>query len=266
MALLVLTVAPRAFAEDDGALHDQFYVALGTFAFSADTELRLDGSLGQSGTDVDWERDLGLKDKNSFRIDSFWRFAEHHKLRLMYFGNKRTSSKALARDLVIDGETYPVDAVVAASTDVRILELVYEYAFMRRESYELSATAGVHMTGMEPGLEITGSINNTPVDIGQAADAKLDAPLPVLGVRGLWQLSENFDLDAHAQYFFMSYDDFDGSIVDYRIALTWTPNAWAGIGIGYNSFSTRIDVGKDRFNGKLDWTYKGPQIFVSASF
>lgn len=255
-----------AVAAEQGPLTSQFYVALGAYAFDADTKLRIDGAGGERGTEIDWEEDLGLNNRNSFRVDAFWRFAERHKIRAMYFQNTRSNSTPLERDLTIAGEDFPTDAVVRASIQTKILEVAYEYAFLKRDNYEVSATAGIHLTGLEPGLEITGSVGNANVDIGQSADADLNAPLPVFGLRGMWRIGGDFYLDVHAQYFYLAYGDSDGSLTDYRAAFTWNPRSWFGLGVGYNGFVSDLDVDEDDFEGKIDWKYRGPQVFLIATF
>ncbi len=97
-------------------------------------------------------------------------------------------------------------------------------------------------------------------------EASVAAPLPVIGLRGIWDLSHNFWLDATAQFFALSIDDIDGNLQDYRVMVTWQPKKWLGVGLGYNHFTLDVDVSKDDFDGSLDWTYGGPMIFYSASF
>lgn len=260
----LLSWTPIAAGAERDPLNGSFYVAVGTFAFKADTELRIDGDAGQQGTVVDWERDLGLGDRNSFRVDAFWRIADRHKLRAMYFENNRSASRTLERDISIDGGSFPADALVEVRLETRIIELAYEWAFLKRESYEVSATAGIHQTQLVPSLEIRASGDG--VIVNQSAKAKLDAPLPVFGVRGMWHLGRNFYLDAHAQYFYLSFDGSDGALSDLRAAITWNPRNWFGVGLGYNRFATDVDVDRDNFEGKLDWTYQGPQAFFIATF
>lgn len=263
--VLAWAVPLAVHAAEGGPLEDAFYLGLGVFAFSSDTELRLDGDAGR-GTDIDWERDLGVPDdEDSFRIDAFWRFADRHKIRAMYFDSKRGSSKALNREITIQDEVYPIDAVLEVSLETRILEIAYEYAFLKRDNYEIAGTAGIHLTELVPEATITGSVGGADVDVGQSGKADVEMPLPVLGLRGMWHLGRNFYLDAHAQYFYLSIDDSDGSIADLRAALSWNPS-WFGVGVGYNQFVTRLDVDRDSFDGEMDWTYRGPQFFFIATF
>ena len=79
-------------------------------------------------------------------------------------------------------------------------------------------------------------------------------------------MPHNLWIDASGQFFHLRSGGFDGNLRDYKVALTWQPKKWLGVGIGYDSFSIDIDVDKDQFKGKLGWTYRGPMIFYSASF
>jgi hypothetical protein len=38
------------------------------------------------------------------------------------------------------------------------------------------------------------------------------------------------------------------------------------VGLGYNQFSVDVDVDGDKFNGSLDWKYRGPMLSYSAVF
>ena len=92
------------------------------------------------------------------------------------------------------------------------------------------------------------------------------APLPVLGLRGAWALPQDLWILAHAQFFALEIDDYDGDLQDYFAAVIWQPKRWLGVGIGYNRFTVDLDVGRRDFDGSLDWTYQGPMVFYSASF
>ena len=100
----------------------------------------------------------------------------------------------------------------------------------------------------------------------QTSDASVTGPLPVLGFRALWDMSHNFYLDALVQFFYISFDNFDGSITDGKVAVTWMPWQNVGFGVGWNSFYTRVDVSKDGFDGKLKFGYGGAMAFVTVAF
>jgi hypothetical protein len=266
IAALALLPAAAWCAESPDALHDSFHIALGTFIVNADTKLRLDGDVGEQGTDIDWEKTFGDSDVSRFRMDGYWRFADRHKIRALLFSSSYSASKTIEEDIDFDGETFPARASVDGRIKFSIYELAYEYAFVRRANYEVAASFGLHYTDFETSLEATlesgGGAANTNIE----KSGSVGAPLPVFGLRGTWLLSKTFSIDVSGQYFSMSYGDVDGSLQDYRALLNWQPKSWLGLGVGYDNFSVDVNVDSTKFAGKMDWTYHGPMIFYSASF
>ena len=262
-----LLLAPAvALAEDaPNFLDDRFHLMLGSYIVNTDTEMQLDGDAG-TGTTVNWEETFGGGDVTRFRIDGQWRFADRHKARFMVFNSSRSESATLNEDIDFGGETYPVNARVDAEFQFDIYELAYEYAFLRRETYEVAGSFGVHYTTLTAELKAKASTSNGTISADLKEEGSVDLPLPVFGLRGTWGLPHNFWLDAGAQYFALSIDEYDGSVQDYRVGLTWQPKKWLGIGLGYNVFRVDVDVDRNNFKGSLDWQYDGPILSYSAMF
>jgi hypothetical protein len=257
----------RAFCEDaPSVLEDTFHIALGTFIVNTDTTLRLDGEAGEQGRDIDWEKNFGEGDVYRFRLDGYWRFGERHKLRALVFSSSRSGARTFDEDITWGGETFPASATIDGDFKFSIYELAYEYAFMRRESFELAASFGVHYTDYKASLGATVAGTGAAVDRRIERGGSIGAPLPVVGVRGTWLLSQTFSIDASGQFFALTYGDIDGDLQNYRVLLNWQPSRWVGLGIGYDHFSFDVDVDSSNFRGKMDWAYHGPMIFYSASF
>lgn len=263
-ALLACTPATWA-GESPNVLKDPWQLSLGSFIVDSDTEVRLDGDT-QAGTDVDWENTFGGGDVTRFRIDGQWRFAERHKARFMWFNSSRSQSRTLKEEINWGDETFPVNARVEGEFDFDVYELAYEYAFLRRDAYEVSGSIGLHYTDLSLSLAAEAAASGGTLTADIKEEASVGAPLPVIGLRGLWQLPHNFWIDLQAQFFAISIDEYDGNLQDYKIMATWQPKRWLGIGLGYNRFTVDVDVDADRFNGSLDWTYEGPMLSYSAVF
>jgi len=264
-----LLTAPAVLAEDaPNLLSDPFNISLGTFVLSSDTKVRVDGET-EPGTPVDWENTFGDPgDQTRFRIDGHWRFgdSERHKLRFLWFNSSTSGSRTLQRDVEFDGEIYPVSAKVKADFSFDIYELAYEYALLHTDNYELNASIGLHMADLSMQLSAKAESSGGTLDEDISREASVAAPLPVIGVRGIWALPNNFWIDASAQYFALSIDEYDGSVTDLKAVVLWQPKKWVGISLGYNQFSVDVDVDADRFDGKLDWTYSGPMVSYSVTF
>jgi hypothetical protein len=263
---VLLASAPVAVADGvPDVLNDSWQFALGSFSFNSDTDVQLNGDT-QVGTNVNWENTFGDDDLTRVRLDGHWRFAERHKVRFMWFNSSRSESATLERDVEWGGVTFPVDTRIKGEFNFDIYELVYEYSFLRRETYELNASIGLHYTDVSWTLAARASSSGGTLENDIKEEASVGAPLPVIGLRGLWQLPYDLWVDAQAQFFALSIDEYDGNLQDYKVMLTWQPRKWLGFGIGYNQFSVDVDVDADNFDGSLDWTYKGPMLSYSAVF
>jgi hypothetical protein len=260
--------SPAAFADEaPNMLTDSFQVALGTFIITSEPSIQLNGDTS-AGDKVNFDEQLGGGDSQRLRFDSFWRFGDtgRHKLKLIGFDMSRENSRTHDEEIEWGGDIYPVNAKVDAEFSFTVVELAYEYAFWKRENYEIDGSIGLHYTSMDASLKAKATSSGGTLNRDIENSASVDAPLPVIGVRGMWDLTHNFWLDATAQFFALSIGDYDGSLQDYRVLVTWQPKKWLGIGLGYNRFSVDVDVDKTDFDGSLDWTYSGPMVFYSASF
>ena len=266
MTLALTGTAGPVLGDDRGPIDQDVQISLGGFFMDTETKVRLDGETTGTGTDVDWESEFDMPDTDRFRVDAFWRFAAKHKVRFMYFQNNRSSTQTLTRDVDFGDTTFPVNLEVNARLDTSIIEVAYEYAFLRRENLELSGSIGIHNVQMEAALRgnITGPGGGAAAEVEEVADA--NGPLPVIGVHFLWNIGGNFYFDGLAQFFFAEFDNYDGSLEDYKIGVTWFPLRNVGIGVGYNEFVTRLKVDKDDFTGRLRLGYGGPLAFFTVGF
>jgi hypothetical protein len=268
LLLAAVLLSGPAAAEGPDLLEQPFSLSLGTYILNTDTDIRLDASNEDTGTEFNWEDAFGGGDASRFRFDGTWRFGDsgRHKLRGMWFDYKRTRTATSEREIEWGEEVFPISTEITGRYRFSIVELAYEYAFLRREGLELAGTAGLHYTQFKTTVSAT---LDTPGGGGTreaSRSAKLDVPLPVVGGRALWHIGGDFWLDAAVQVFSLSYDVYDGRIIDSRIGVLWQPGEWVGIGLGYNRFDVDVDLEKNSFRGSLDWIYDGPQIFYSVSF
>jgi hypothetical protein len=246
-------------------LDDPFMISLGTFLLTTETNISIDGALGNAGTEIDTKKDLGFKDADRFRLDATWRFAPKHKVRAMAFSISQSNTKTLDRNITVGDTVYPVNGSVTAKNSTKVYELAYEYAFLRRDNYEVTASAGLHAIDFGFSIKGNGTVNGQPIQ-GGTESASVTAPLPVFGLRGLWEIAPKWYIDAQAQYFALEVDNIDGKVTDLRAGVTWMFARHWGLGAGYNSFRTTVGVSKNAFDGNLKWDYSGAQVFITASF
>jgi hypothetical protein len=266
LALALGVGAGPALADESARdpLNNHVSLDLGSFVLTTDTQISVDGTAGQRGTDINLEHDLGLKNKTSFRLDGYWRFAKKHKLRVMYFEQNRNATRTISKDIQFRDQLFTVNSDVTLNFKTSVGELAYEYAFLKREHYELSGTIGLHNLSFDLGLSTVPSSGGTGQSLSQTA--KADGPLPVLGLRYLWRISDAFYLSAAGQFFKIKVSPYDGSLQDYNLGVTWMPWDHFGVGLGYNQFRTSLSVESTRFNGKIVWKYGGLRAWLAVTF
>jgi hypothetical protein len=241
------------------------FLSVGTFANSTALDIRLDPSTSLPGTEIDWDQRFGLEHSKRFRLDGLWRFTPKHHLRVLYTDYSQTDRATLASEIQWGDDLFPVNAQVTGTLGFEVIEAAYEYAFVTSDRAEIAGSVGLHYTTLEARLSATVTSPTTGSrSIG--GPRSVDAPLPVVGLRGMWRLGGQVYLDAQAQYFSLAIDDIKGSLYNYRAALIWQPTRRVGLGAGYDAFGVDVDLRQDEFRGKVDWVYRGPQLFVSVAF
>jgi hypothetical protein len=261
-AVLLAAAAPASYAEAGNPLNDTFSISLGGFLLDTDTTIRVDGSLGQEGTEIDASEDLGLQDADRFRVDAYWRMTPRQKLRLMYFDTNAERTRNLERDIEFDGELYEVNLEVTGRIETQVTALSYEFDFLQGDNYELGGTFGIHNLKFEVGLEAEAN----GVQAARESEAQANGPLPVLGLHGIYRINDKWYLDGGIQYFSISFDPYDGSVTDLTASIVWQATKHFAFGAGWNQFRTKVEVDGDNFDGELKWKYGGARIFVTASF
>jgi hypothetical protein len=138
--------------------------------------------------------------------------------------------------------------------------------FRRRENYELAAGIGVHLLDATLGLNATVTTDGGSTSRELSESGSTDAPLPTLGFRGVWRLPHDFYITALAQYFYVDFDEYVGSLSDLKATVVWQATPHVGVGLGYNDFRFRFRLDRKHFDGRLGWDYGGAMAFVSVMY
>lgn len=179
-------------------LTDPFQVTLGAFFVESTPTIQLNGE-SNKGDRVDWDHEFGGVDARRIRLDCHWRISDRQKVRGTAFSAWRGRSKVLEAEIDWGDETYPVNARVDADFSFDILEVAYEYAVLRGENYELNGSLGLHYMNLEASLEAQAEASGGTLTEDISKTARLDAPLPVIGLGGLWSLPHDLWVDASAR-------------------------------------------------------------------
>ena len=145
-----------------------------------------------------------------------------------------------------------------ADFDLAIYKAAYTYSFLSDQDGYLGGTIGVYVADVKTSL--------AEPTLGQAEVGELTAPLPVVGLRGERKLSDRWTFRASGEFFFVEYDDIDGSLVDLYAGLDYSLRDNLALGFGFNSVTLDVDAAKSDFSGAIDWQYSGGLVFLKLDF
>ena len=248
---------------------EEFTLSAGVFFPSFNTQLKVNNTDLDLGTDVDLENDLGLKeDETVFWAGGTWRFASRHRVGVSYFQFKRDASKTLLKDIEIDDEVYPAGASVETEFKLQTIPITYYYTFRKRQNHQLSFSAGLHWMTMD--LNVVGKAGLGPENVDGNASASADAPMPLFGLEYEYYFNRRWTMAIHGEIFGIDLSDdtfsFSGTITNLSVNAIYYFIDNLGAGLAINWFTIDVDIKDDDWNGGFDYEYLGPQIFLTARF
>ena len=253
--ILLTFCASVSHAADLGS--ERSGVSLGVFITDRNTEGRLDSDTLGLGTVIDAEDDLGLDSSDTVvRLDAYYRFNRRHRIDFSIFDLSRDATATIDGSIQFGDQIFDINSTVSSEYDLAIYKMAYTYSFLQRDKGYLGVTGGLYVVSTD--------ISLNEVDTGQFESDGLTAPLPVIGLRGDYQLTPRLMLRSSAELFAVNFDNVDGSLFDFYIGLNYYFHSNFAVGLGYNSVTVDVDADGSDFKGALDWSYDG--ILLNALF
>ena len=270
LALVMGTLPPSLAQAKDWIKpgDERFKLGGGIFLQNFDTTVRVD-DVDLGGTDINLEDDLGFEENDTtYWLGGYWRFASRHRFGVSYFQNKRDERAVLLDDIKIDGEIIPVGAGYDSEFKIQVLPVKYAYSFMKRDKFELSGSLGVHWYAVDFDFKGAAGISDIDVDVDVSVEA--DAPMPLIGLGFDYYATKRWTIDVVAEVFALELDEkkfnFQGYLFNTRLGTEyWFWNNF-GAGAALNYFGLNVDVEDPDWRGKLEYSYWGPQIYLTTRF
>jgi hypothetical protein len=223
-----------------------------------DTQLRIDESLTQPGTEISAEDDLGLDDAKILAQGELTLLpGRHHLIRLTGMTIQRSAQKVIETDIAFDDELYEINERVDSQLNLTMIGLTYGYRFLVRDRAELTGTFGIQVADVEANAVVRSRV------VRESESGV--APIPLAGLEGRFDFSSRWSLEGRVQYLTAEIDEVDGSIMDWRVALAWRKNPHFLFGLGYRSFTIEVDSQNEDTPGFIDMSIDGPLLFMRAS-
>lgn len=244
IALVVLLLLPSHITRsqevnnlaDSSKNWDRFSITAGAFISGLNSDITfLNQQLG-AGIVIDFEDALGLS-TNSFVFRSNVNYVfgkkRKHTVSAGYFGVYRKAKKILEKELIVGGVVYPVGAELNSKYDLTIIRGKYDYTFFEDKRISIGASFGLFI------MPVNFSVKS---DMIGESKSQFIAPLPLLGLRTDFKITEKFYLRQSVELLYLSMSTFKGSILDLNVFLEYYAFKKIAFGMGVDSNRINISV------------------------
>lgn len=275
VTLLICLPAYSLAAESASRPDHAWRVYVGGFAPSVNSTITINGET-VTPPPLDIEDDLGVEDSKTVPWGGLsWNFAGRHSLEFEYFKLDRNGSRGFNDELVEVGDYIVESGAISTTSRLGLGRLTYGYHILDRERSEIQIKGGLHIADFSAALQLSGnvcdiSMGESPpcplITSPNAESESVTAPLPHLGASWRYEFSDHFAFRFQAIGFAIEVDSIDGSILELDADLTWQPWEHFGLGLGTRYFKVDVESTGSRLDGKFEYDYFGPTLYVSASF
>ncbi|MFT5140131.1 MAG: hypothetical protein ACI9H8_001569 [Lysobacterales bacterium] len=251
-ALASITFSVNSFAVEEG---EKFLIEIGSLSTNTDTVISVDGAGGNLGTSVDLENDLGYETgKQINRVNFRYRFTDKHSVKYAFFQLNRSTSRMINRNIIVGDTTYQVNANLSSRFDYSLHSISYGYSLFSNDDSKLDLLGGLYY--IKTGFSIS------EASLGSTESTDAAAPLPLIGLNYEKELNDEWNLSAAVTIFKLSYDDYDGTVIDNRVRIDYQFTERFGLGLAYNW--EKLNVGVSNSTGKADFDMTSNGLELSA--
>ncbi|HEX5047317.1 MAG TPA: hypothetical protein VFX89_09375 [Gammaproteobacteria bacterium] len=256
--LLAVAAPARAQVESGPGGHERASVSFAAFITDRESTVRLD-SANRGGTDINMEDDLGFDPSLTVaRIDGHYWFNKRHRFDGTYFDLNRSAEHRIDETINFGDNTYTINTLISGEQKFSIFKLDYTYAFLAPERGFLGLTGGLYVS--KSTYTLTAGAANTESE-------DLTAPLPVLGLRGDYAVTDRITLGGAWEWFGFESDNVDGHLTDFYVGADYRITKRFAAGLAYNRVSTSLGArDSGGFEGRLAWKYDGMLLYAKLDF
>jgi hypothetical protein len=256
VAVAAISTPQIAWAERSS---DAAWLDLGAFRAQINSHLRLGNEkLGIEGTDVDFEKDLGLQDKRWMpKATAGIRFLKRFRFEADHFRLTRDNKFVISKNITIDDTTFPLSADIDTHFKTDIYRVALGYSFIRRDNAELGVAVGAHVSSADFRIAALNS--------ALEEHRSKSAPLPNVGVYGSVGLWGPVTLQGNVDAFKLKVGNFKGSLIDGQLAVNYRFMKNVGAGLGYRYAHYKISAHTNNWDGTLWYNYSGPMAFIELA-
>ena len=241
---------------------ERIKISAGAFYVVNNTNVQLELK-DAMGTDIQMEKDLGInREVTTFLANAQWQITRRSHIGLNYYNIRRSSSHVLQKDIIVEGNLYPVNGTVSSFFNTAIYQVSYGYSIFSKPKFEAGILIGAHILHANTGI----SLNGTNAGLKTQNDFGFTAPLPDLGIWGGWAVSKRFAINANVSYFALTLNNKSGRLLAFTFDMTYKLIKQLDLTLGYTGLDFKVDVIRTDVSGFFKWGYNGPLLTANFSF
>lgn len=257
--LLALAAAVPATAQRE--LFPVFSVRAGAYVLTNETTIGLSG-----GESVDLERDFGLgADQTLASLWLDWQPAKRHLFRLGYYQLSLDGSRRIDRTIDWGDVTYPAGANVSVELEQTVYEVDWTWWLVRGERGAFGTALGATVLEFSASADAQVRVGNSTRDLHEEASST--APVPTIGLAARAQPFSQLWLDAEVRILpGVQFDTIEGDAMYVSASAEWQALRHLSLGLNWTGFEVDATVDDSRFDGDLDFTNSGTQLYARFIF
>ena len=222
---------------------DDFQLRLGGYIL-ADQDTDIGVSKNGGGVNINLQNLFEMEATTQvFRLDGYYRFTPKHAMEFSWYSINNSSKTEANIDFEWDDRNITASGALDTFFNTDIYKVNYLYSFYHTPEVELALSAGLHITAIEVGF--SGSYKTDGASDNSGEDAKVAAPLPVIGFRLDYNITPALSVKYSVDYFFLTIGDYSGALSDSLITVDYRILRNFGIGVGFNSTRMRLEAKLD---------------------
>lgn len=280
MCFALLTTAGTAAAADEGqfrVLSPRFSVYLGGFFAEVDSKISIDGTRLPDNPVLDLENVFDLEDsKATLWGGARWHISRRNSLEFEFVDLNREGTRGFVTDPIEVGDSIiQAGAAVDTTFDTTLGRLTYGFSIVKNERMDIQLKAGLHIADLSTSIGARGAVcvdGEIPPNCSFFASEprieseEVTAPLPHFGGSFIYGITPSVAARLQIIGFAIELDSVDGSIVELDADVVWQPWNHFGFGLGLRYFSTDVEGKGSDLNGKFEFEYFGPALYVLGTF
>lgn len=208
---------------------------------------------------LDLEKNLGLSDRQFFFTGSLLhRFTPKSGTYLEYYGISRSKSYVLKEDVIFLRDTIPAGASIESFFRTKVVSLGYLFTLIENSNAFLGCYFNIYLMNVRTGVK--SEFFKFDEEVG------ITAPVPALGVLGLFKITPWLHLDTGVGYFSLNTRNFGGRVNNLTARLNFYPWRWLGVNLGYQEFDVEVYFPSDNVNTIIEYHFIGPTAGLAFVF